>query len=268
MSQRPRRLCALVTFLLVIGSTSSIAIAAENAPRALTQREVVALVIARVLPESIAADIAANGIKFQPTDGFVSKLQTVGANAIIVDALRHAKSAVGAEQSHDDAALDGLLRAGGKAHQDDVVGAAREIVRMGGHIDSDPDLAFVMADLFERAEQFDKAAFIYSQIATTDAGFPEIHTKLAYALYEIGDSDRALIEARLALARTPNNAEAHKNLALALADTKQFDAAIEECQQALKIKPDYTEASQLLQDVQDEMRYADATGNDSKPRSK
>jgi tetratricopeptide (TPR) repeat protein len=228
MSARRRFSSAVVSIVLLLASGA--ALATDRVPRALNRREVVALVGARVLPETMAADIASSGLKFRPDDAFLERLRAAGAGEAVTNALRGAK-AVADEPAADDS-LEHLFRAAEKANRDDVLGAAREIAAVDGNFESDPELAFVMADLFERVEQFKKAALVYSQIATVDPEFPEIHAKLAYALYRAGENDRAISEARAALERTPTNRE----------------------------------AQQVLDAIESD--YAAATGNDSSPRNR
>ena len=54
-----------------------------------------------------------------------------------------------------------------------------------------------------------------------------------------GIEAQAISEARAALKRTPENAEAHKNMGLAWEVERKFDAAVSEYREALRIKPDY-----------------------------
>jgi len=67
-----------------------------------------------------------------------------------------------------------------------------------------------MGELLHRQEQWARAAEVYSEVLRTEPEFPEAHTKLSFTLYKLGDSDRALHEARTALTQNPEDAEAHK----------------------------------------------------------
>jgi tetratricopeptide (TPR) repeat protein len=228
MSPRRRFSSAVLAFVFLL---SGAALAADRVPRPLTQREVVALVAARVLPESIAANVATNGLNFQPSAQYLARLKAIGSTEVVVDALRRAKTIENTEETADES-LARLFRAGEKGSRNDILAAAREIAGSDGNFESDPELAFVMADLFARVEQFDKAALVYSQIAAVDPEFPEIHAKLAYVLYRAGESERATSEARAALARTPKDPEAQR----------------------------------VLDEIDSD--YAAATGSDSNPRSR
>lgn len=66
-----------------------------------------------------------------------------------------------------------------------------------------------------------------------------MHAKLRVALYQVGDGERALHEATLAIQQNPNDAEAHKAEGLALSVEGRYDAALAEYKEALRIKPDY-----------------------------
>ncbi|HKF05000.1 MAG TPA: tetratricopeptide repeat protein [Candidatus Sulfotelmatobacter sp.] len=67
-----------------------------------------------------------------------------------------------------------------------------------------------------------------------------MHGKLSIALYQMGDGERALHEAKLAIQQNPNDAEAHKAEGLALSFEGRYDAALAEYKEALRIKPDYS----------------------------
>jgi len=77
-----------------------------------------------------------------------------------------------------------------------------------------------MGELLRRQEQWPIAVSIYEKILQDNPDFPEVHTKLSYLLYRLGDFEEGLRETKAALARTPDNAEAHKNAGLLLQDMR------------------------------------------------
>ena len=96
-----------------------------------------------------------------------------------------------------------------------------------------------MGELLRRQERWAESVAVYTEVLRQDPDFPEAHTKLSYLMYRLGDPEQALREARIALARTPENAEAHKNAGLGLENLNKFDAAALEYKEALRLKPDY-----------------------------
>ena len=208
----------------------------------LNKREVVALVAGAVLPESIAADIKAHGLNFRPSQQYLSRFAQVGADPVVLDALKKANVMPNNADSHpdDDVVLEHLFIAAEKLRAKKLMDAATEIAAASDRLEDHPELAFVMADILLKEEGFTQAGLLLSQLVEIDPEFPEVHTKLSFVLYRYEDSERGVAEARAALARTPDNAEAHKNMGLNLQALKQYDAAVAEYRKALAIKPDYT----------------------------
>ena len=52
-----------------------------------------------------------------------------------------------------------------------------------------PETGFVMGELLRQKGQWQQAAAVYTEVLREDASFPEVHTKLSYILYRLGDSD-------------------------------------------------------------------------------
>lgn len=227
--------------VILLGSTLSLFGADQYPKRPLNDRVVVALVAGAALPESIVTDVREHGLRFHPSEQYLSKLKGAGADATVIDAVKQAKVVDdnGAAHTDDKAVLDHLFVASDKLKAKKLMEAASELASASSDIDEYPELAFVMGEIMQQAESFFQAKEVYSRLIEVDPEFPEVHTKLAYVLYKDEESERGIVEARAALARTPSNAEAHKNMALNLEARMQFDAAIAEYQKALAIKPDY-----------------------------
>ncbi len=96
-----------------------------------------------------------------------------------------------------------------------------------------------MGEVLRRKEEFQRAAQVYAEVLRQDPDFPQVHTKVSYVLYRLGDPEDALHEAKTALSQNPDDAEAHKNAGLALGDEQKFDAAASEYKEALRLQPDY-----------------------------
>jgi len=69
-----------------------------------------------------------------------------------------------------------------------------------------------MAALLEEQEKPSVAAGVYEEILEKEPDFPEVHGKLSLALYQVGDGEKALHEAKLAMQQNPDDAEAHRAL--------------------------------------------------------
>ena len=239
----PNRLCRQLIFPFIALCFNVTAFAADQYPkRPLNDRVLVALVAGGALPESIAADVRSNGLGFYPADSYLSRLKSIGADTLVMDALSKASRVTTSGESHpdDETVLEHLFVAGEKIKSKKLREAAEALGSASTSLENHPELAFVMGEIMRQEEQFAQMAALYSRLIDIDPEFPEVHAKLSYALYRSGDNEGGVAEARAALARTPDNAEAHKNMGLNLGDMKQYDAAIAEYQKALAIKPDYT----------------------------
>jgi tetratricopeptide (TPR) repeat protein len=208
--------------------------------KALRQAELLALVAGNALPENVVQQIVTNGLAFHPDAAYRNLLTNAGADARILKAVDAAKANTvdsGAKANADvlqhlsEAAK--LMRAG---RDDD---AARELTAAVTAGFRSAECGFVMGELLQREQDWERAEVMYDAVLNENPNFPEAHTKLSYVLYREGNSEEALHEARAALAVTPENAEAHKNAGLALAGMKKFDEAAVEYKQALRLKPDY-----------------------------
>jgi tetratricopeptide (TPR) repeat protein len=238
----PNRLYPQLFVLVALLSSSLSGVAADQYPKhPLNERIVVALIAGASLPESVATDIADCGLTFQPSQQYLSRLTQIGADPIVINALKQAKMTTTASNSHpdDNTVLEHLFLTGEKMKAKKFIDAAKELISATDSPEEHPELVFVMGQIMREEEAFGQAAALYSKLAEIDSEFPEVHTKLSLVLYKDDDAERGALEARAALARTPNNAEAHQYMGLNLEVMKQFDAAIAEYQKALALKPDY-----------------------------
>jgi tetratricopeptide (TPR) repeat protein len=240
----PNRLYSRIVTLLLFAFLALACVAADQYPkRPLNDRVVVALVAGAALPESMVADIQVHGLNFHPSEQYLSRLAQIGANAAVIDTLKKAKvTAPEKGDSHPDDAtvLEHLFLAGEKLKAKSYIEAAKEVTSASRSLEDHPEMAFVVGQIMWQEETFAPASVLYSKLIDLDPEFPEVHSKFSFVLYRIENNERGVAEAKAALARMPNNAEAHKNMAVNLEAMKQFDAAIAEYQTALMIKPDYT----------------------------
>src|SRR5260370_24621119 len=223
----------LVGCRAVIGSTTS--------PGPLRQTELLALVAGNALPENIVNEIRARGLAFRMDDSFRAQLTAAGAAPSILAALAAVKPP--AQQASEDKPHPALLQHIAAAanltkdkHYDEATYELTATLK--GNFEKF-EIGFVMGELLRQQERWAESAAVYNEVLRQDPDFPEAHTKLSYLLYRLGNAEQAWPDARIALARTPENAEAHKNAGLGLETLNKFDAAALEYKEALRIKPDY-----------------------------
>jgi tetratricopeptide (TPR) repeat protein len=228
----------VAVILVLAGSVVSALDAAPAKP--LSDGDLLALVAGGALPENIVNEIKSRGLAFHPGDQYRAQLETAGAESTILTALNMAKISVSVESSDDHVEfLQHLAQAGRLMRNRRYTEAVRELNAALAANPESVSVGFVMGDLLREQERWMPAASVYGEVLNRNPDFPEVHTKLAFISYSLGDSDRAITEATAALKRTPDNAEAHKNMGLAWGEGRHFEAAMSEYREALRIKPDY-----------------------------
>jgi Tfp pilus assembly protein PilF len=201
--------------------------AAEVPARPLSQSEVLALVAGAALPENIEKSIKVNGLAFKPDAAYTALAKRAGATPAVLQALATAQTKPRTQATNTPAAvLEQLARAAELVRAGQQREAAQSLAAALQQDPSNMAAAFVMGQIMREHEQWPQAMMLYTEILRQDPEFPEAHTKLAYIQYRMGDGEEAIAEARSALRRTPENAEANKNLGLGLDTLRQFDAAI------------------------------------------
>lgn len=227
--------------LLITSLVLSFSAAWGTPPRPLRQTELLALLAGNALPENIVNELRARGVAFRPDTSFRTQLTTAGATPSILAALNAAPApATNTAEDKSDPALLQHIAAAAKLMKDKNYDEAGDelTAALKGNFEKF-EIGFVMGELLRQEERWAESAAVYSEVLRQDADFPEAHTKLSYLFYRLGDPEQAVREARIALARTPENAEAHKNAGLGLESLSRLDAAILDYNEALRIKPDY-----------------------------
>src|ERR1700674_3650393 len=228
--------CSLFTVVPLLGI--SLSVVAQSSPKPLRASEVLALEAGGALQSNVAHHIVARGLNFHPDDQYLAQLKKVGADASVLAAVKAAKVSADAVKP-DKELLQQLSSAGVMVRDKHYYEAATELNKALKASFAGPETGFVMGELLRQQNEFRQAASVYAEVLREDPDFPELHTKVSFVLYRLGDSEDALSEAKAALALNPDDAEAHKNAGLALGDERKFDAAMSEYEQALRIKPDY-----------------------------
>jgi tetratricopeptide (TPR) repeat protein len=180
----------------------------EPAKKPLNQVQVLALLAGDVSSRRVAMLVEERGIDFEPTDDYLKTLQAVGAEDVLLQALRKAR--VVKPQTVDPAAQ------------------ARQ-AQVQQHLARGLELA--------RQRQFAQAEQEYRAALELDPGNSDLHSGLAYALAEQNKHDDALLHGREAVRLNPASDRAHKSLGDALSAKGDLDGAIAEYREALRLNP-------------------------------
>lgn len=243
--------------LVVLGLFASAA--SQTSPKPLRASEVLALEAGGALLTNIVHDINCRGLSFHPDADYLAQLKTAGGDPTVLSALNAAKVMAAADdEKPDKELLQRISRAAILMRDKRYDQASAELSIAIKTSFAGPETGFVMGELLRAKGEWRLAAAVYAEVLREDADFPEVHTKLSYVLYRVGDSDEALHEAKTALTQNPEDAEAHKNAGLALYAAQKPDAAVSEYREALRIKPDYAAVRYDLGLVFDNMRDYDS----------
>src|SRR2546425_2328216 len=96
-----------LVMLLILGSYTPFA-NAQAARQPLTDSELIALVSGRALSENIVHEIQSRGLAFRPDDQYRSLITTAGGDAVVLAALKNAKTSDRTERTETNGA-DPLL---------------------------------------------------------------------------------------------------------------------------------------------------------------
>lgn len=225
---------------LFLFSCGSLNAQQSPAPKPLRDCELLALAGGNALPENIVDRINAGGIDFRPNSEYREQLRNAGATDTVIAAMQRAKLVEeGARPASTADLLQHLSIASGLANQKKYDEAIEElnVALAAGY--KGPEVGYVLARILVEEEEYEGALTVYDQILKRDASFPEVHTKMSFVYHRGGDDDEALNQAKIALAATPNNAEAHKFAGIALNAMQKYADARTEYTEALRLKPSY-----------------------------
>jgi tetratricopeptide (TPR) repeat protein len=216
-------------------------LASQTSEPPLNKLEVLAIVAGEIMPENVAYDLRSRGVDFAPDASFVLLLKSAGADDQILQALRSAKidTTKADEDAGDTQLLQHLSRAGSLIRAGKLDEAGEELTSSFSGGRGKSALGFVVGEILGNQNHFAEASQIYSEILDNDPGFPEVHARLSWTYYGVGDVEETLRQAKAALLENPNNPVAHINSGVALEALQHFDAAKEEFQKSIAIKPDY-----------------------------
>jgi tetratricopeptide (TPR) repeat protein len=230
-------LCLVVISLVFSSNTSA-------SPRPLRRSEILALVASEIIPDNVVMEIQADGLAFLPDDEFRSLLTDAGADPKVIAALNvaNAISSSASESASEKQLLQRLSRAGSQIKEKSLDAAAETLAASLPSGLGKNELGFVAGVILIDQDRFAEAAEVYSQIAASDPDFPQVHTRLAGALYNIGKAEQSLRENKSELARNPKNPVAHSNAGLALRAMHNLNGAKAELEAAIQANPNYQPA--------------------------
>ena len=183
----------------------------------LDQIQVLALLAGGVPSPRVAMLVNERGINFEPNEDYLATLKNVGAEDVLLGALRVAKrtkaEALSAKVAAKRAQVQKLLSHGWELRRKKLYGEAEQEYRIALRLEPDN---------------------------------PNLHFALGYVLYEQKKLNLAVAEYRTAIRLQPNDAAAHINLGSALADKGDLDGAIAEFRTALRLQPDDAKAHCIL----------------------
>jgi len=198
------------------------------------------LVAGEALPDNVVRELQLRGVQFHAAEEYRSELKAAGADSSVLVALDSAffyTTEADASASSPDF-LKHLSNAGAALHSRNFDAAIAELDAAGGSRPG-PETAFILGATLVEMGDFEEAEPVFEEMLRRYPGFPEVHTKLSFVLYALGDAKDGFSEAKAALLGTPDNAEAHKNAGLNLNEMRNEAAAIAEYRQALTAKSDY-----------------------------
>ena len=259
-----KRKFTILLISLVVCISGALCISAYPQTSGLTALQLMALIAGGAFPENLSHDLEARGISFEPDDNFISLANTAGANPIVISALRNSKriSPPSSRTLSEQALLQRLSYAGSLIHSGDTQTAARELSNSLSNPDAKSAAGFVISEILIRDRRFAEAAEIYLRILQDNPDFPEIHSRLSFALTESDNDEEGFREAKLALKENPNDAVAHRSAGIVLSSARNYPAAKLEFEASIRCKPDYDVAYGSLGILLDETRdYAGAVAN-------
>ena len=228
-----------LSFLFVLTILQALVLA-DATPRPLRASQVMALEAGKALSSNLVHDIRERGLSFTPDEEFLQLMVRAGADANVLSALKAAKVDSAGEVKPDKQLLQQLSDAAVLLNEKKYGEAGAKLSDALDTSFARIETGYVMAALVQVQEKPSVAVSVYEEILEKEPDFPEVYGKLSIALYQMGDGERALHEAKLAIQQNPNDAEAHKAEGLALSFEGRYDAALAEYKEALRIKPDYS----------------------------
>lgn len=228
----------LLTALVLLFAAPNIVSAA---PKPVTASELMSLVAGEALPDNVVRELRLRGVQFHADDEYRAQLKAAGADTAVLDALSTANffdanletPVVSAELIRHLSKAGAALRARNFDSAMAELDAATTGSRPG------PETAFVVAATLTEMGDAEEAEPVLEEMLRRYPEFPEVHTKLSFVFYALGDAADGFSEAKAALLGAPDNAEAHKNAGLNLNEMHSEAAAIAEYRQALAVKSDY-----------------------------
>ena len=233
-----KRTCLLV---ILVAASLGLGQAPPSPRKPLDQIQVLTLLACGVPSERLAALVNEQGISFEPNEDYLTTLKNVGAEDVLLAAVRAAKhtkaealSAEGAAKRQQ--AQEHLVR-GAELRQKKLYAEAEQEYRAALELEPDnPDLHFALGYALDSQKKWDLAAAEYRTAIRLKPDDAAPHNNLGNALLK-NDFDGAIAEFHTALRLQPDDATAHAGLSVVLEMKGDLRAAIEESRTAHRLDP-------------------------------
>ena len=239
-------------FVQALRAARRVAPAGAGGKKPLDQIQVVALLAGGVPNQRVAMLVNERGISFEPTEDYLWTLKNVGAEDVLLGAVRAAKrakpEALSAEVAAKHAkALSHLARGAELADKKKLYPEAEQEFRAALALEpGNPDLHFALGYVLYEQKKWDLAAAEYRTCIRLQPDLALAHHHLGLTLDKKRDLDGAIAEYRTAIRLQPDDAKAHYNLGRALGGKGDLDGAIVESRTAIRLEPDDALAHSML----------------------
>jgi len=216
--------------------------------KTLSQQQILELLSGDVPSSRVAMLVGERGINFKPTDDYLKTLESAGAEADLVDALRAAKppepklgspppSTNRAEEQQQTEVQQHLMR-GLQFRRKGQFPQAEQEYRAATNLEpKNPDLWVGLASLFNQEGKSDDAVGAAHRALQLNPDHDRAHVALGVGLGTKGDHEGAAAEFRKAISLNPDNGVAHDDLGLSIYRQGDVDGAIPEFREALRLNP-------------------------------
>jgi Flp pilus assembly protein TadD len=228
--------------VILVAASLGLAQAPPGQKKPLDQIQVLSLLAGGVPSQRVAMLVNERGISFEPTEDYLTTLKNVGAEDVLLRALRAAKrtkaEAFSAEATELSARVQKHLARGAELRQKKLYTEAEQEYRAALELEPEnPELHYVLGRVLDEQKKWDLAAAEYRTAIRLQPDNAQAHNGLGVALAQKGDLDGAIAEFRTAIRLQPDNAMAHNGLGLALETKGDRRAALEELRTAYLLDP-------------------------------
>ena len=241
--------------LLILFATSTalpqVTTPVPKSPKPLRQDQVLKLMQNYVPSARLAYFVKQRGIDFEPTEGYLRALREVGAEEVLLEALRAAKpaklQAAEANAATRAAQIQQHLGRGADLERQQLWSQAEQEYRPALHLDGEnAAIHLALGRVLIEQKRIDEAIAEYRETLRLQPDSAEAHRQLSMALFQKHDLNGAIAEQRQALRLKADDARGRLNLGLALYVKGDLEGAISEYRQAVRLDPGDAKARGFL----------------------